>query len=620
MNETIPKSPKVVVSAPDETISVDSIQKIVDSIENLQVETQTENRLHQNKDDVVELGIISDSQKLETFDYDSIALNMVQFQIEYHFSEENLALDNYLLSKLNEDPEHWVSIKIIAGLTKITSITEDLNIVKQAIKNSDKLILNKDETKLKRKDFKPPKPKHHKNIRRTAFVYGLADYNRNNLIKLCTKYGKLKAIVYDNGDKYIFDQQTTENDLETIDRNVSIIIMTKKFGPKAIRSNSSSSFQEVLSPQEQNAWLAGEQQRVSTQQEMINSVRSSNYKPPLSPVFVHPIPNPNGDPLDFSHLKTCFVIFQSQSQANNFVKSRGRANDGIKALHQYEYIKFQKRTSMNKAIGISPLISPQSIGLAVNSTTYAILGSNRNSNNNVTQQQQHNNTQQLSHYNFQQPIQYTQQLTPEQTANQAMEFYLANYQKGTPMLIVPENVADLMAKKFANKLNGNQQYPAHSAPHQQRRHSNNNFYRNQRRAVPHRHTWHAGTNQNYLIDPQTVNNLRKGNRNYNNYQQHPNGQQTWSHKYNQSNDPKYFDFRTKRSSNKKRWSSKSQNRAKTTSNRNMKGHWRNYNNCNGQVPPSPSPNFSGDQNVSDFQPEYHQSPGITPTTLTIAQQ
>ena len=31
------------------------------------------------------------------------------------------------------------------------------------------------------------------------------------------------------------------------------------------------------------------------------------------------------------------------------------------ALYQYEYIKYQKRASMNHARGISPLISPSSI-------------------------------------------------------------------------------------------------------------------------------------------------------------------------------------------------------------------------------------------------------------------
>eukprot|EP01084_Bolivina_argentea_P237495 399130_1 len=122
--------------------------------------------------------------------------------------------------------------------------------------------------------------------------------------------------------------------------------MTHKFGPRAIRSNSAS-FEHILSPNEANTYLLQEQKRISNVETPLNI--PDMYRAPISPVFVHPIANPNGNPLDFSHLKTCNVVFSSQSQANNFVKSRGHCNDGIKALHQYEYFKYLKRESMNKA-------------------------------------------------------------------------------------------------------------------------------------------------------------------------------------------------------------------------------------------------------------------------------
>ena len=64
---------------------------------------------------------------------------------------------------MHQDPEYWVSLKVIANLTKIKEITEDINIILAAIRNSEVLILNENETKVKCKDYIPPKPKHHKN-------------------------------------------------------------------------------------------------------------------------------------------------------------------------------------------------------------------------------------------------------------------------------------------------------------------------------------------------------------------------------------------------------------------------------------------------------------------------
>merc|ERR1712113_302086 len=56
-----------------------------------------------------------------------------------------------------------------------------------------------------------------------------------------------------------------------------------------------------------------------------------------------PVRNPNGDAQDFSHLKTCFVVFESQSQATKCVKARVRAIDGMRCIHKYDYNKVAKK-------------------------------------------------------------------------------------------------------------------------------------------------------------------------------------------------------------------------------------------------------------------------------------
>jgi hypothetical protein len=54
-------------------------------------------------------------------------------------------------------------------------------------------------------------------------------------------------------------------------------------------------------------------------------------------------------------LKTAFVVFESQSQANKCVKARSRHSiDGIRTMHKYDYNKVVKRLGK----GVSPLFTP----------------------------------------------------------------------------------------------------------------------------------------------------------------------------------------------------------------------------------------------------------------------
>eukprot|EP01084_Bolivina_argentea_P113962 203007_1 len=291
------------------------------------------------------------TEQLLTLQNNSITINKVQFQVEYLFSDANLALDNQLLSKLHQDKEYWVSVRFIAHLKHIKSITDDIDVIKKAIHNSEILVLNNSETKVRRTNFIPPKLEPHKHMRQTVFIYGLSDnYNDKRIIKMCSQYGDLNAIVFDNGDKRILRRQMSKysNDLPKIDREAAVEIMRIKFSTRAVKSDSNPSLTE--------------KQRISDEVSCISELRNSHAnQAPTSRIYVHPTDNPNGNCLDFSHLKTCFAIFTSQKQANDFVKSRVKANDGIEAMHQYEYFKFLKRDSLNKARINSPLISPISI-------------------------------------------------------------------------------------------------------------------------------------------------------------------------------------------------------------------------------------------------------------------
>jgi len=59
--------------------------------------------------------------------------------------------------------------------------------------------------------------------------------------------------------------------------------------------------------------------------------------------------------VDIENLKTAFVVFESQSQANKCVKARSRHSvDGIRTMHKYDYNKVVKRLGK----GQSPMMTP----------------------------------------------------------------------------------------------------------------------------------------------------------------------------------------------------------------------------------------------------------------------
>ncbi|XP_031489894.1 la-related protein 1A-like isoform X2 [Nymphaea colorata] len=60
-------------------------------------------------------------------------------QIEYYFSAENLCKDRFMRSVIDE--EGWISIKLIAGFRRVLAMTEDIEVVIDALKDSSQVEL-----------------------------------------------------------------------------------------------------------------------------------------------------------------------------------------------------------------------------------------------------------------------------------------------------------------------------------------------------------------------------------------------------------------------------------------------------------------------------------------------
>ncbi|ETO26895.1 hypothetical protein RFI_10240 [Reticulomyxa filosa] len=385
------------------------------------------------KDDVnKEVANVCNNSSDSTMNNDLALRNMIQFQVEYHFGDENLNMDNYLLSCMHEDPEFWVPLTTVENLTKIKALTISHELVVESIRNSKMLVLNADATKVKRLDFSPPKPKPHKDLRRTVFLYGLPpNTTKEDVEKICSLYGVVKSVILDtpnngyeqpkesdtpnNSSELNPLDETEKNTNETIRGNVIKIIVLKlnlhlfffvlcivctffKLN-KNVYKDAQKATTEKLSPPDRETAEAVMRRRFcpqfsqlespivlgSTQGELVAPVmetlkpsKSDNKnasalrisvshvdhttESTLLPCFAKTVPHSSGnvDMSDFRHLKSAFVVFESQSQANKCVRGRMHANDGICAMHQYDFNKQRKKLCAFRAQELSPLFNKDS--------------------------------------------------------------------------------------------------------------------------------------------------------------------------------------------------------------------------------------------------------------------
>lgn len=81
-------------------------------------------------------------------------LDAIRKQVEYYFSRQNLANDPFLVQHMNN--QLYVPIEFIASFKLIKNLTEDVTLIREAIKTSKSVILDETQTKLK-PDFNLPR-------------------------------------------------------------------------------------------------------------------------------------------------------------------------------------------------------------------------------------------------------------------------------------------------------------------------------------------------------------------------------------------------------------------------------------------------------------------------------
>ena len=79
----------------------------------------------------------------------------IKEQIEYYLGDENLKKDSFFHQKISEDPNGYLELDFLLKCNKIKNAGWTKDDLKEGVKLSDKLELDKTESKVRRKDNKP---------------------------------------------------------------------------------------------------------------------------------------------------------------------------------------------------------------------------------------------------------------------------------------------------------------------------------------------------------------------------------------------------------------------------------------------------------------------------------
>ena len=153
-------------------------------------EGKSDNELENKSDVDVDLDLQNTDFQIPT---DDIRSAIVQ-QIEFYFSDANILKDNFLLKHVKRNKQGFVSLKLITSFRRVKKLTKDYRVVAYCLKSSEKLELNAEDTKVRRKD---PLPEYDETVAsRTVIVVNLPfeDPTVENVAELFAKCGDIAFV------------------------------------------------------------------------------------------------------------------------------------------------------------------------------------------------------------------------------------------------------------------------------------------------------------------------------------------------------------------------------------------------------------------------------------------
>lgn len=115
-------------------------------------------------------------------------------QVEFYFSDENIVHDAFMLKHVRRNKMGYVSLKLVTSFRKVKSLTKDYRVVAHCLCSSERLDVNDEGTKVRRRDALPDYDETTPS--RTVIAVNLPVENPTveNIAEMFSKFGEIALI------------------------------------------------------------------------------------------------------------------------------------------------------------------------------------------------------------------------------------------------------------------------------------------------------------------------------------------------------------------------------------------------------------------------------------------
>ncbi|VAH94070.1 unnamed protein product [Triticum turgidum subsp. durum] len=121
-------------------------------------------------------------------------LHKITKQVEYYFSDINLATTEHLMRFISKDPEGYVPMSVVASFKKIKALVQSSSMLASALRTSSKLVVSEDGNRVKRVQPFTEADLEELQARIVVAENLPDDHCYQNLMKIFSSVGSVKTI------------------------------------------------------------------------------------------------------------------------------------------------------------------------------------------------------------------------------------------------------------------------------------------------------------------------------------------------------------------------------------------------------------------------------------------
>jgi len=126
---------------------------------------------------------------------DTKLTDKIRKQVEFYFSDSNYPKDKFLRAQAALNDEGWVALSVVASFSRTKALTTDIEQIKEALRMSETLKMNNDETMIRRVAPIPEEDTSaHRSIYAKGFPIGTEGYTLDDVEKVFKPLGNVLCI------------------------------------------------------------------------------------------------------------------------------------------------------------------------------------------------------------------------------------------------------------------------------------------------------------------------------------------------------------------------------------------------------------------------------------------